>query len=157
VPFNLPAPCPYRAAAAAETAGTSVHKRDDPDWQPPSCVSAEIMFNRSSIGVLFNSSAPCPYPEGPCSCRNGSDGTSLHTCKPWANQRFPFGSEFAFDTSGQEEVYVWARQESVLHLVRPERSCASLCLWHSCVPKRTLKPFPCRCSGYPAQCATGPP
>ena len=105
-----------------------MHIRNDSDRQPPFCVSAEIMFNRTSVGVLFNSSAPCPYPEGPCSCRNGSDGTSLHTCKPWGDQRFPFGSEFAFDTTGQEEVFVWARQESVLHLVRLEMSCALPCL-----------------------------
>ena len=25
----------------------------------------------------------------------------------WARQRFPYGSEFAFDTTGQEEVVVW--------------------------------------------------
>lgn len=71
---------------------------------------AEIMYNRTSVGVVYDSSAPCPYPGGPCSCINGSAGTSVHTCKPWAAQRFPFGSEFAFDTTGQEEVYVWARQ-----------------------------------------------
>ena len=144
----LKGPCSYRNGSD----GTSVHTREDLDWQPPFCVSAEIMFNRTSVGVLFNSSAPCPYPEGPCSCRNGSDGTSLHTCKPWGSQRFPFGSEFAFDTTGQEEVYVWARQEPVLHLVRPERSCALLCLWHSCVPQRTLEASSIqKCSGYPAQ------
>ena len=71
------------------------------------------MYNRTAIGVVFNSSAPCPYPEGPCSCSNGSDGSSLHTCKPWDAQRFPYGSEFAFDTTGQEEVYIWARQGSL--------------------------------------------
>ena len=27
--------------------------------------------------------------------------------KRWASQRFPYGSEFAFDTTGQEEVVVW--------------------------------------------------
>ena len=63
--------------------------------------------------MVYNSSAPCPYPEGPCSCINGSAGTSVHTCKPWAAQRFPFGSEFAFDTTGQEEVYVWTRQSNL--------------------------------------------
>ena len=71
---------------------------------------AEIMYNRTTVGVVYDSSAPCPYPEGPCSCINGSTGTSVHTCKPWAALRFPYGSEFAFDTTGQEEVYVWARQ-----------------------------------------------
>ena len=25
----------------------------------------------------------------------------------WAKQIFPFGSEFNFDTTGQEEVYIW--------------------------------------------------
>ena len=74
------------------------------------CVHAEIMYNRTAVGVVYNSSAPCPYPEGPCSCTNGSDETSVHSCKPWETQRFPFGSEFAFDTTGQEEVYIWARQ-----------------------------------------------
>ena len=76
-------------------------------------VCADIMYNRTAVGVVYNSSAPCPYPEGPCDCKNGSDGTSLHACKPWNDQRFPFGSEFAFDTTGQEEVYIWARQAFV--------------------------------------------
>ena len=71
---------------------------------------AEIMFQRAAVGVVYNSSAPCPFPEGPCSCRNGTGGTSTHACQPWDAQRFPFGSEFAFDTTGQEEVYMWARQ-----------------------------------------------
>ena len=59
--------------------------------------------------MIYKSSAPCPYPQGPCDCTNVTADTSVHTCKPWAAQRFPFGSEFAFDTTGQEEVYVWAR------------------------------------------------
>ena len=25
----------------------------------------------------------------------------------WSNELFPYGSEFNFDTTGQEEVYVW--------------------------------------------------
>ena len=70
---------------------------------------AEIMYNRTAVGVVYKSSAPCPYPEGPCDCANVTASASVHTCKPWAAQRFPFGSEFAFDTTGQEEVYVWAR------------------------------------------------
>lgn len=73
-------------------------------------VRAEIMYNRTAIGVVYNSSAPCPFSEGPCRCQNGTDGTSMHTCQPWDAQTFPYGSEFAFDTTGQEEVYVWARQ-----------------------------------------------
>ena len=89
-------------------------------------VRVGIMYNRTAIGVVFNSSAPCPYPEGPCSCRNGSDGTSVHTCKPWDAQRFPYGSEFAFDTTGQEEVYIWARQGSLPFPVTPS-------VWHACV------------------------
>lgn len=70
---------------------------------------AEIMHNRTAVGVVYKSSALCPYPEGPCNCTNVTANTSVHTCKPWAAQNFPFGSEFAFDTTGQEEVYVWAR------------------------------------------------
>ena len=81
-----------------------------------SIVHAEIMHNRTAVGVVYRSSAPCPYPEGPCNCTNVTVNTSVHTCKPWATQRFPFGSEFAFDTTGQEEVYVWAKWDRLLAL-----------------------------------------
>ena len=70
---------------------------------------AEIMRNRTAVGIVYKSSALCPYPEGPCKCTNVTANASVHICKPWAAQNFPFGSEFAFDTTGQEEVYVWAR------------------------------------------------
>ena len=48
----------------------------------------------------------------------------------WARQRFPYGSEFAFDTTGQEEVVVWnmhygnlaAAQATVDHVLSYMRS-----------------------------------
>ena len=73
--------------------------------------------------MVYKSSAPCPYPEGPCDCANVTASASVHTCKPWAAQRFPFGSEFAFDTTGQEEVYVWARWDGLS---------APQCAYHPC-------------------------
>ena len=92
------------------------------------------MYNRTAVGVAYNSSAPCPYPGGPCSCKNGSDGTSVHTCKAWDTQRFPYGSEFAFDTTGQEEVYIWARQASVPSCTKlPDMGLPSMHVWPICL------------------------
>ena len=69
------------------------------------------MHNRTAVGFVYNSTGACPAPPGPCGCRNdtGAPGHYLYSCRPWAANRFPFGSEFAWDSTGQEEIYVWGR------------------------------------------------
>lgn len=37
------------------------------------------------------------------------DGNMRHRAEHWSTLAFPYGSEFNFDTTGQEEVYVWLR------------------------------------------------
>lgn len=85
---------------------------------------AEIMRNRTLVGVSYPSSAPC-HP-GPCACFNCTFNTgntttdcptrsasgneqrsvTIYHCPAWADNPSPFGSEFAWDSTGQEEEYV---------------------------------------------------
>ena len=45
-----------------------------------------------------------------CRCEDHAGrGGSTFRCRPWAQQPFPFGSEFAWDSTGQEEVHLWTR------------------------------------------------
>ena len=61
---------------------------------------------------MYNSTGACPSPAGPCACTPdaGAPGHFLYSCRPWAANRFPFGSEFAWDSTGQEEIYAWGRR-----------------------------------------------
>ncbi|CAL8460615.1 g144 [Coccomyxa elongata] len=68
-----------------------------------------IMYNRTAVGFTYNSSLPCPLPPGPCGCKQGGPGQFLYRCRPWTDNEFPFGSEFAWDSTGQEEIYVWGK------------------------------------------------
>ena len=84
----------------------------------------DIMFNRTAVGVTYYSSAACK--PGPCSCFNCTHGTgnattdcpadarhartvSVYQCVSWVANPFPFGSEFAWDSTGQEEEFLWGR------------------------------------------------
>ncbi|EIE25381.1 hypothetical protein COCSUDRAFT_61600 [Coccomyxa subellipsoidea C-169] len=69
----------------------------------------DIMHNRTAVGFVYNSSSPCPEPPGPCSCSQAASGHFLYSCRPWKANDFPFGSEFAWDSTGQEEIYIWGR------------------------------------------------
>ena len=78
----------------------------------------DIMFNRTTVGVTYYSSAGCK--PGPCVCYNCTHGTgnattdcpsdaahartvTIYQCVSWVDNPFPFGSEFAWDSTGQEE------------------------------------------------------
>lgn len=68
------------------------------------------MLNRTSVGFAYNSTSPCPQPPGPCDCQpDATEGHFLYSCRPWTANRFPFGSEFAWDSTGQEEIYIWGK------------------------------------------------
>ena len=84
----------------------------------------EVMANRTLTGVTFYGSAPgrasgactynaCTYNTGnkstDCPDRATSRAVSVYHCVSWTNNPFPFGSEFAWDSTGQEESYVWGR------------------------------------------------
>lgn len=50
------------------------------------------------------------YWTGPCACQdNAADNISTFYCTAWTQNPFPFGSEFAWDSTGQEEIYVWSK------------------------------------------------
>lgn len=51
----------------------------------------------------------------------------------WQRERFPYGSEFAFDTTGQEEVVVWNMVSTTA--VQTRILCASPCV--EIVPRPT--------------------
>lgn len=74
-----------------------------------SCATAGIMHNRTAVGFTYNSSSPCPVPPGPCGCKQAGPGQFMYRCRPWTDNEFPFGSEFAWDSTGQEEIYVWGK------------------------------------------------
>jgi hypothetical protein len=105
----------------------------------------QVMANRTlkgrgvgGPGSEYFSSEVCPKsdnsPFQTCSCSNCTDtplnpckdgkttnGTTLTTgvrlmCKSWADNTLPYGSEFSWDSTGQEEAYVWGRHfnQSVL-------------------------------------------
>ena len=44
-----------------------------------------------------------------CRCQPHETGGSTFHCTPWIRNDFPFGSEFAWDSTGQEEIYTWAK------------------------------------------------
>ena len=84
----------------------------------------DIMFNRTAVGVTYYSSAACK--PGPCVCYNCTHASgnvttdcptdaahartvTVYQCVAWVDNLFPFGSEFAWDSTGQEEEYVWGR------------------------------------------------
>jgi hypothetical protein len=92
-------------------------------------VHAEIMYNRTAVGFVYNSTGACPTQPGPCACANDSaaPGHFLYTCAPWAANEFPFGSEFAWDSTGQEEIYVWGRWGSPLISCRREGAAGQPC------------------------------
>ncbi|KAK9810984.1 hypothetical protein WJX73_003381 [Symbiochloris irregularis] len=70
----------------------------------------DIMYNRTNVGVTYHSGAPCPEPPGPCACHdNAADNTSMLRCTAWTDNPFPFGSEFAWDSTGQEEIFIWSK------------------------------------------------
>ena len=47
---------------------------------------------------------------GSCACKPlEATNTSVYFCSPWTANPFPFGSEFAWDSTGQEEIYVWSK------------------------------------------------
>ena len=84
-------------------------------------------------GSLYFSSEACPKSDNspfqtcscaPCTadpltnpCKDGRthNGSSVLTtgvrlsCKSWADNPLPYGSEFSWDSTGQEEAYVWGR------------------------------------------------
>ena len=71
------------------------------------------MLNRTIYGIEYRSSAMCPEPPGPCKCVEAPAANgSTFLCDPWAANPFPFGSEFAWDSTGQEEIYVWSKYAS---------------------------------------------
>ena len=37
-------------------------------------------------------------------------------CKSWADNPLPYGSEFSWDSTGQEEAYIWGRYFNQSHL-----------------------------------------
>ena len=93
----------------------------------------EVMFNRTAVGVTYYSSAACN--KGPCTCYNCTHGTgnattdcptdaqhartvTVYQCVAWINNPFPFGSEFAWDSTGQEEEYIWGRYFGQLSATR---------------------------------------
>ena len=84
----------------------------------------DIMFNRTAVGVRYFSSAACK--PGPCKCFNCTHGSgnattdcpddaahlrtvTVYQCMSWVTNPFPFGSEFSWDSTGQEESYIWGR------------------------------------------------
>ena len=98
----------------------------------------EIMANRTlpgrgmgGPGSSYFSSEVCPKsdnsPFQTCSCANctadgatnpcnaaGGGRDNLTTgvklqCKSWADNPLPYGSEFSWDSTGQEEAYIWGR------------------------------------------------
>ena len=92
-----------------------------------------VMYNRTAVGVTYYSSAACK--PGPCACYNCTRGTgnattdcpsdaqhartvTIYQCVPWIDNPFPFGSEFAWDSTGQEETYVWGRYFGTLSPTR---------------------------------------
>ncbi len=101
----------------------------------------EVMFNRTSVGVTYYSSAACK--PGPCTCYNCTHGSgntttdcptdpahartvTVYQCVAWVNNPFPFGSEFAWDSTGQEEEYVWGRYFGGISPTREDPSSAGL-------------------------------
>ncbi|KAK9811264.1 hypothetical protein WJX72_000834 [[Myrmecia] bisecta] len=69
-----------------------------------------MMQKRAEHGMdLGPYTGACPDPPGVCACNQTTNGTYLLSCKGWVDNRFPFGSEFAWDSTGQEEIYVWGR------------------------------------------------
>ena len=96
-----------------------------------------IMFNRTAVGVTYFSSNACK--PGPGVCYNCTYGTgnattecptdaahlrtrTVYQCTPWMDNPWPFGSEFSWDSTGQEESYVWGRYFGT---VSPARESAS--------------------------------
>ena len=83
----------------------------------------EIMYNRTMVGVTYYSAGACS--NGPCQCHNCTANTgnastdcpddphsrvlARYQCLAWAHNPFPFGSEFSWDSTGQEEDYIWGR------------------------------------------------
>jgi len=88
----------------------------------------EIMWHRTLQGVAYYGSAVC-HPGGgsgsACQCYNctrdsgntttdcqfdiNPRATIVYQCLSWAKNPHPFGSEFAWDSTGQEEEYIWGR------------------------------------------------
>ena len=87
-----------------------------------------FMWDRAMVGLTIPSGTACPHGSGgACNCSNctaggtgplacpsekaktaGADRTIVfYECDAWVNNPFPFGSEFAWDSTGQEEEYVW--------------------------------------------------
>ena len=87
-----------------------------------------FMWDRAMAGLTIPSGAACPHGTGgACNCTNctaggtgplacpsneaktaGVDRTIVfYECDAWVDNPFPFGSEFAWDSTGQEEEYVW--------------------------------------------------
>ena len=86
----------------------------------------DILHNRTLVGVTYYSPGSCnQHGNTQCPCNNCTYGTGNATtdcpadphsrkitkyqCTPWAANPFPFGSEFAWDSTGQEEDYVLGR------------------------------------------------
>ena len=79
-------------------------------------------------GITYYSKAACPHsdnsPFQACRCTNcttARDGTNpcsgrpntttgvVYHCKSFGDNPLPYGSEFSWDSTGQEEAYVWGR------------------------------------------------
>jgi hypothetical protein len=101
----------------------------------------EVMANRTlpgrgmgGPGSEYFSSEVCPKtdnsPFQSCSCtnctsdpvtnpckdtKNMTTGVRLQ-CKSWADNPLPYGSEFSWDSTGQEEAYIWGRYFNQSHL-----------------------------------------
>lgn len=88
----------------------------------------EVMANRTlpGRGVTYYAGGPCPHSDGspfqacscvncttsaatnPCAEGNFTKGVVFH-CKSFSDNPLPYGSEFSWDSTGQEEAYVWGR------------------------------------------------
>jgi hypothetical protein len=87
----------------------------------------EILLNRTMVGVTYYSAGSCNmHGNTNCPCHNCTHGTGNTTtdcpddpsharkitkyhCISWAENPFPFGSEFSWDSTGQEEDYILGR------------------------------------------------
>ena len=86
----------------------------------------DILYNRTLVGVTYYSPGSCnQHGNTQCPCTNCTYNTGNATtdcpdtphsrkitkyqCISWAANPFPFGSEFAWDSTGQEEDYVLGR------------------------------------------------
>jgi hypothetical protein len=87
----------------------------------------EILYNRTMKGVIYYSAGSCAaHGNTDCPCQNCTRGTgnittdcpddpsharkiTVYHCISWCDNPFPFGSEFSWDSTGQEEDYVLGR------------------------------------------------